>query len=235
MGTQNKLSHIAIIMDGNGRWAQSRGLPRTAGHKKGAEVVVQIANAAKDLGVKYLTLYAFSTENWKRSPEEVNSLMNLLRQYLSRNFKELADNDVRIKFIGQRAMLADDIVAQIENLEEQTQKNQGATLIVALSYGSRQEIVQAAKRLAEKVKAGDIFTKDIDEKTFSDMLDTAGIPDPDLLIRTSGEQRLSNYLLWQLAYTEFYFTQTLWPDFTKEELISIMDQFQTRERRYGKA
>ena len=235
MGTNNQLNHIAIIMDGNGRWAQKRGLPRNAGHQKGAEVVVEIAKAAKELGVKYLTIYAFSTENWKRTPEEVEGLMNLLRTYLAHNFKELAENNVRIRFIGERQMLAPDIQEQMRKLEESTQMHDGATLQVALSYGARQEILHAVKNLAEKVKAGDISSKDIDEQIFSDMLYTKGVPDPDILIRTSGEQRLSNYLLWQMAYTEFFFTRTLWPDFTKEELCNIIKQFQQRERRYGKA
>lgn len=235
MGTNNQLRHIAIIMDGNGRWAQKHGLPRNAGHQKGAETVMEIARAAKDMGVKYLTLYAFSTENWKRSPAEVEGLMNLLRNYLSRNFKQLAQEDVRILFIGERQMLAQDIQDQIQHLEKTTENNKSATLLVALSYGARQEIVHATQLLAEKVKAGDISVKDIDEKTFSDMLYTKGVPDPDLLIRTSGEQRLSNYLLWQMAYTEFFFTPTYWPDFTKDELKDIIQQFQLRERRYGKA
>ena len=235
MGTNNQLRHIAIIMDGNGRWAQKRGLPRNAGHQKGAETVLNIARATKDLGVKFLTLYAFSTENWKRSPEEVEGLMNLLRNYLSRNFKQLAQEDVRILFIGERQMLAQDIQDQMQHLEQTTENNKSATLLVALSYGARQEIVRAAQLLAEKVKAGDISAKDIDEKTFSDMLYTKGVPEPDLLIRTGGEQRLSNYLLWQMAYTEFFFTPTYWPDFTKDELKNIIEQFQQRERRYGKA
>ena len=233
--THNQLNHIAVIMDGNGRWATKRGLPRTAGHKKGAEVVVNIAKAAKELGVKCLTLYAFSTENWKRSPEEVGALMQLLRQYLDKNFKELEQNDVKIRFIGERYMLDADIVEKIERLEQNTAENQSLTLQIALSYGSRQEIVSAAKKLAERVKNGDIQLKDIDEQTFSDVLYTTGVPDPDLLIRTSGEQRISNYLLWQIAYSELFFTKTLWPDFTKEELKSIIENYQTRERRYGKA
>lgn len=233
--TRNQLNHIAIIMDGNGRWATKRGLPRAAGHKKGAEAVVDIAKAVKELGVKCLTLYAFSTENWKRSPDEVGALMQLLRQYLDKNFKELEQNDVKIRFIGERYMLAPDIIAKMEKLEQNTAENQSLILQIALSYGSRQEIVNAAKRVAESVKNGDMLLKDIDEQIFSDMLYTAGVPDPDLLIRTSGEQRISNYLLWQIAYSELFFTKTLWPDFTKEELESIIENYQTRERRYGKA
>lgn len=231
----NKLEHIAVIMDGNGRWAAKRGLPRNAGHKKGAEVVVEIAKAAKELGVKYMTLYAFSTENWKRSREEVDGLMNLLREYLDKDFKELKENDVRIRFIGERQMLADDIVKKIEELERSTAENKSLGLQVALSYGSRQEILHAVREIAFQVKSGDMSLKDIDEQSFSDMLYTAGVPDPDLVIRTSGEQRISNYLLWQIAYAEFFFTKTLWPDFTKTELQEIIESYQTRERRYGKA
>lgn len=231
----NKLEHIAVIMDGNGRWAAKRGLPRNAGHKKGAEVVVEIAKAAKELGVKYMTLYAFSTENWKRSREEVDGLMNLLREYLDKDFKELKENDVRIRFIGERQMLADDIVKKIEELERSTAENKSLGLQVALSYGSRQEILHVVREIAFQVKSGDMSLKDIDEQSFSDMLYTAGIPDPDLVIRTSGEQRISNYLLWQIAYAEFFFTKTLWPDFTKTELQEIIENYQTRERRYGKA
>lgn len=233
--TDKTLEHIAIIMDGNGRWAQKRGLPRSMGHKKGAETVVEIVKAAKEFGVKYLTLYAFSTENWKRSPEEVGALMNLLRQYLDKDLKELSENDIRISFIGERNMLDADIVQKTERLEAQTQNHRSLHLLVALSYGSRLEILNAVKKIAECVKSGDMCVKDIDEKTFSDMLYTQNVPDPDLLIRTSGEQRISNYLLWQLAYTEFFFTKTLWPDFTKDELEEIIQSYQTRERRYGKA
>ena len=233
--TRNQLNHIAVIMDGNGRWATKRGLPRTAGHKKGAEVVVQIAKAAKEFGVKYLTLYAFSTENWKRSPEEIGALMQLLRQYLDKNFKELEQNDVKIRFIGERYMLDADIVEKMERLEQKTAENKSLVLQIALSYGSRQEILNTAKEIAERVKNGDMQPQDIDEQTFSAMLYTGGGPDPDLLIRTSGEQRISNYLLWQIAYSELFFTKTLWPDFAKEEFKSIIENYQTRERRYGKA
>ena len=229
------LNHIAFIMDGNGRWAQKRGLPRNAGHRKGAEVLLDVVKKAKELGVKYLTFYAFSTENWKRSPEEINGLMNLLREYFDKNFKELARQNVSIRFIGERYMLDADIVERIRNIEESTSQNKEMVLQIALSYGSRQEIIHAVREVAQKVKDGDMSLKDIDERYFSDMLYTKDVPDPDLLIRTSGEQRLSNYLLWQLAYTEFFFTNTLWPDFKKEELESIVENYKTRERRYGKA
>lgn len=231
----NKLEHIAIIMDGNGRWAAKQGLPRHMGHKKGAEVVAEIAKAAKEAGIKYLTLYAFSTENWKRSPEEIDGLMNLLRNYLERNFKELAENGVQIRFIGEQDMLAADIVEKMTKLEQQTAENKELVLQIALSYGSRQEIIRTAQKIATRVKNGDMSVKDIDAACFSDMLYTSGIPDPDLVIRTSGEQRISNYLLWQIAYAELFFTKTLWPDFTKEELNEIIENYQTRERRYGKA
>ena len=231
----NAVEHIAIIMDGNGRWALKHNLPRTAGHKKGAEVVMDIAKAAKNAGVKYLTLYAFSTENWKRPQSEVSALMNLLRQYLSRDFKKLTEENIRIRFIGERNMLAEDIVAKMEELEHLTENNTAATLIIALSYGSRAEIVHAVKQIGLKIKDGDIKPENIDEKTISDMLYTKDIPDPDILIRTSGEQRLSNYLLWQLAYTEFFFTLTPWPEFTATELEQIIETYQTRDRRYGQA
>ena len=231
---ENRLEHIAIIMDGNGRWAKKRGLPRTMGHRKGAEVVKEICKAAEKAGIKYLTLYAFSTENWKRSEDEVSALMDLLRQYLKSDLQELQERGVCIRFIGERQMLAPDIVDNMGKLEEQTAVNDKMTLCIALSYGSRQEIIHAARRLALSAKRGDIAIDDIDEKLFSDMLYTKDIPDPDILIRTSGEQRISNYLLWQLAYTEFFFTDVLWPDFNEKLLLEIIDSYKSRERRYGK-
>lgn len=229
------LQHMAIIMDGNGRWAAKRGLPRSLGHKKGAERVQEIARAAGEMGIKYLTLYAFSTENWQRSAEEVDALMGLLRQYLKSELSELQKNGVRIIFIGERDMLSADISEAMYRLEAETQNNDKMTLCIALSYGSRQEIVGAVRKIAALAKRGDISPEEIDEKMFSDMLYTKGIPDPDLVVRTSGEQRVSNYLLWQLAYAEFYFSDVLWPDFDREELEKIVKNFQTRERRYGKA
>ncbi len=228
------LKHIAIIMDGNGRWAQKRLLPRSAGHKKGAENVKVIAKAANKLGLKYLTLYAFSTENWNRPKDEVDTLMSLLREYLHSDFQELHKNNVRILFIGERHMLDDDIVKAMENLEKQTAQNTGLTLCFAISYGARQEMLQAVKNLARLLKKGDISESDVDIQTFSDMLYTKNIPDPDVLIRTGGEFRISNFLLWQLAYTELFFSQTQWPDFDEKELESIVTQFKSRERRYGK-
>ena len=232
--TKDNIRHIAIIMDGNGRWAKKRGLPRSMGHRKGAEVVKEICQAAGDAGIKYLTLYAFSTENWKRPQEEVDSLMDLLRQYLKSDLKELKEKGVCIRFIGEREMLPTDILKSMEKLEAETANNDKMTLCIALSYGSRQEIVHAAKKVAELVKRGDIRAEDIDEKIFSDMLYTHDIPDPDILIRTSGEQRISNYLLWQLAYSEFFFVEAYWPDFTKEMLYDVIEKYKTRERRYGK-
>lgn len=231
---ENKLDHIAIIMDGNGRWAKKRGLPRSMGHKKGAEAVKEITKAAANLGVKYLTLYAFSTENWNRDSEEVESLMDLLRQYLKSDLKEVQENGVRIRFIGERLMLASDIVESMNRLEAETAQNDKMTLCLAISYGSRQEIVNAARKIAELAKRGDIQPEDVDVKMFSGMLYTQDIPDPDLLIRTSGEQRLSNYLLWQLAYAEFFFSDVLWPDFDERTLTDIIADFKSRERRYGK-
>lgn len=230
----NKLQHIAIIMDGNGRWAKKRGLPRPVGHKKGAEVVKEITRAAGELGVKYLTLYAFSTENWQRDPEEVATLMGLLRDYLKSDLKEIQENGVRIIFIGERQMLDADIVEQMAKIEAETAHNDKMTLCIAISYGARQEIVNAARKIAVLARRGDILPEDVDIKMFSDMLYTKDVPDPDLVIRTSGEQRISNYLLWQIAYAEFFFTPTLWPDFGKEELERIINDFNTRERRYGK-
>ncbi len=228
------LQHIAIIMDGNGRWAKKRGLPRSVGHKKGAETVKEITRAAGEMGVKYLTLYAFSTENWQRPAEEVETLMGLLREYLKSDLKELQENGVRIIFIGERSMLPADIVESMSKLEEETIGNDKMTLCVALSYGSRQEIVQAARKIAVLAKRGDIAPEDVDAKMFAGLLYTKDIPDPDLVIRTSGEQRVSNYLLWQIAYAEFYFTDVLWPDFDRRCLEDIIKNFNARERRYGK-
>ena len=234
MTTQN-LTHIAFIMDGNRRWAKKRGLPIAAGHRQGAETLVEVAKAAKKLGVKYMTVYAFSTENWKREKAEVDTLMDLLRHYLDSGFKELQENKARIVFIGEREMLADDIIAKMNKIEADTAENSEVTLCVALSYGGQQEIVATARKLAEKVQKGEMKVKDISIETFGNTLYTAGIPAPDLLIRTSGEERISNFLLWQLAYTEFYFTPTLWPDFNEKELKQIIEQYQTRERRYGQS
>lgn len=233
--TTDSLTHIAFIMDGNRRWARQRGLPVAMGHKKGAETLIDVAKAVKNLGVKYMTVYAFSTENWQRKKSEVDALMNLLRHYLDTSFKELQENDVRILFIGERHMLATDIVEKMQKIEKNTADNKSVTLCVALSYGSRQEIVAATRRIAESVQKGDMQIADIDMRSFADNLYTKDIPDPDLLIRTSGEMRISNYLLWQLAYTEFYFSETYWPDFSETELKQIVTEYKDRERRYGKS
>ena len=234
MDSKNICRHIAIIMDGNGRWAKKRGMPRTFGHKKGAENVVKITRAMKESGVKYLTLYAFSTENWQRSKDEVDALMQLLNEYLDKELKEIMDNNVRIVFIGERYMLSDSIQAKMAFLEKESEKNTDLTLCIALSYGSRQEILSAVKKIAAKVKEGSMDISQITQDVFSEELYTKEIPDPDVLIRTSGEQRISNYLLWQSAYTELFFTNTLWPDFGKDELWDIINKFNQRERRYGK-
>jgi undecaprenyl diphosphate synthase len=226
-------AHVAIIMDGNGRWAKSRGLPRIAGHRRGAEFVRRAITASAELGISYLTLFGFSSENWKRPTDEVNDLMGLLRHYLRGEIAELHQQGVRMKVIGDRARLAPDIVTLIDNAEKLTAGNKRLTLIVALSYGGRDDIVQASRKLAEDVAAGRIQAKDIDETRLSSSLFTADIPDPDLLIRTSGEQRISNFLLWQLAYTELVFTDTLWPDFGRADLEKAISDYHGRERRYG--
>jgi undecaprenyl diphosphate synthase len=226
-------THVAIIMDGNGRWAKSRGLPRIAGHRRGAESVRRAITAAAELGISYLTLFGFSSENWKRPSDEVNDLMGLLRHYLRGEIAELHQQGVRLLVIGDRARLAPDIVTLIDNAEQLTRDNKGLTLIVALSYGGRDDIVQASRKLAEDVAAGRIQAKDIDETRLSSSLFTAGIPDPDLLIRTSGEQRLSDFLLWETAYAELCFIDTLWPDFGADDLRLALADFHRRERRFG--
>lgn len=225
--------HVAIIMDGNGRWARARGLPRTAGHRRGAESVRSAVESARELGVSYLTLYGFSSENWKRPAHEVDDLMGLLRLYLRREIKELKRNGVRVRVIGDRERLPADIVELIEGAESDTVVNTVLTLIVALSYGARAEITAAARRIAEDVKAGILETDAVDEDAFERYLSTSGIPDPDLLIRTSGEQRLSNFLLWQCAYAELVFVDTLWPDFSRDDFEDAILEFRRRERRYG--
>lgn len=225
--------HVAIIMDGNGRWAKKRLMPRNFGHKAGAKVVEQMCEDAYNLGVKYLTVYAFSTENWKRSVEEVTGIMNLLRNYLIDCIERASKNNMRVRVIGDRTALAPDIVDKINELEAMTAKYDGLNFTIALNYGGRDELRRAVSNIANKVKAGELEPEAIDEELIASHLDTAGIPDPDLLIRTSGELRLSNYLIWQLAYTEFYFTDVLWPDFTVEDLKEAIRYFNGRERRYG--
>jgi undecaprenyl diphosphate synthase len=225
--------HVAIIMDGNGRWAKSRGLPRTAGHRRGAEAVREAVKNASDLGVSYLTLFGFSSENWKRPQGEVRDLMGLLRLYLRSEIKELHGNGVRLCVVGERKQLAPDIIRLIEDAERMTAANTKFTLVLALSYGGRQELARAAKQIAEDVAAGKRNPADIDERLFESHLFTAGIPDPDLLIRTSGEKRISNFLLWQSAYAEFVFLDVLWPDFSRLDLESAIQEYQRRDRRYG--
>ncbi|MBQ7633882.1 MAG: di-trans,poly-cis-decaprenylcistransferase [Alphaproteobacteria bacterium] len=231
----NDLRHIAFIMDGNRRWAKQRGLPALNGHKKGADTLVEIAKNVRNYGIKYMTVYAFSTENWQRSETEVAQIMDLLRQYLNDGFDKLKKENARILFIGERNMLAADIVERIEKIEQETANNTDVTLCVALSYGGRQEIVSAAKNIAGLVTAQKISVDDINVDMFAGNLYTAGIPDPDLMIRTGGEMRISNYLLWQLSYSELYFSKTLWPDFDAAELSQIIDDYTKRERRYGKS
>ena len=228
-------AHIAIIMDGNGRWAKSRGLPRTAGHRKGVETVRHIVQAAGELGISYLTLYGFSSENWKRPADEIFDLMGLLRRYLRAETAELHKSNVRLRMIGDRAALDGDIVALIESAEEKMRDNTGLNLTVALSYGGRQELTVAARAMAAEVAAGRLRPDDIDERMFERYLSTHGMPDPDLLIRTSGEQRVSNFLLWQTAYTELVFSDVLWPDFGRSELEAAIREYGRRDRRYGAA
>ncbi len=225
--------HVAIIMDGNGRWAQSRGLPRTAGHRKGIEAARQVVRGAAELEIAYLTLFGFSSENWKRPEAEVSELMGLLRHYLKSEADELGKNGVRVCVIGDRRKLSPDIVRLIERVEEDTKANSRLTLVVALSYGSRAEITEAARVLAAEAVAGRLDVSELDEDVFSRHLATKGIPDPDLVIRTSGEQRLSNFLLWQAAYSELVFTDVYWPDFSKQHLQDAVDEYHRRERRYG--
>ena len=225
-------NHIAIILDGNGRWAKKRGMPRSFGHVKGCENLEDICEVAKELGVKYLTVYAFSTENWKRSIAEVSGLMKLFRNYLKKCIKISQKNNMRVKVIGDITAFDSDIQESIEKLEDFSKDFTDLHFQIALNYGSRDEITRAVNRMLEDQKAGKLETP-VSEDTISDYLDTAGIPDPDLMIRTSGELRLSNYLLWQLAYSEFYFTDVPWPDFKKEELVKAIEKYNERDRRYG--
>ncbi len=225
--------HIAVIMDGNGRWAKARGLPRTAGHKKGVDAVRETVEGAAEMGVKYLTLFGFSSENWKRPETEVSDLMGLLKYYLQREIATLHKKNIRFRIIGDRSRLSGDIVKLIENGEQLTKGNQGLQLTIALSYGGQADITHAAKLLAEDVASGKITPDQITEEKLSEKLSTFDLPDPDLLIRTSGENRISNFLLWQTAYSEFVFVDTLWPEFDKNELAKAVGIFQKRERRFG--
>ena len=230
----NVPQHIAIILEGNGRWAKAKGMPRNYGHAQGSKNVEKICEEAWRMGIKYLTVYAFSTENWSRPENEVAALMKLLRNYMKTCLKTAAKNDMKIRVIGDIEPLDDDIKSRIRELEAATTDNGGLNFTIALNYGSRDELTRAAQKMAKDCAEGKIKAEEIDESVFETYLDTHGIPDPDMMIRTSGEQRLSNYLLWQLAYSEFYFTDVPWPDFTKEELVKAIEEYNHRHRRFGK-
>lgn len=226
-------NHVAIILDGNGRWAKSKGMPRNYGHIQGAKNVETICRAAHDIGIKYLTVYAFSTENWNRPKDEVDALMKLLRSYLKNCQQTAKKNNMSVRVIGDRTRLDEDIRQTIVELEKATEKYDGLYFTIALNYGGRDELTRAVRNIAAKVESGEIKASDISEQMISENIDTAALPDPDLLIRTCNELRISNFLLWQLAYTEFYFTPVPWPDFSKEELIKAVMAYNGRERRYG--
>ena len=226
-------AHVAIILDGNGRWAKEKGMPRNYGHMQGAKAVEDILVDARDLGIKYLTVYAFSTENWNRPEAEVSALMTILRNYLKTSIKKSMKNNVRCRVIGERSKLSEDIQAAINELEDATAGNTGLTFTIAINYGSRDEIRRAVKKVADKVASGEISSDDISEEMITDSLDTNFLPDPDLLIRTCNEQRISNFLLWQCAYTEFYYTPVAWPDFNKAELVKAIEAYSTRNRKFG--
>jgi undecaprenyl diphosphate synthase len=225
--------HVAIIMDGNGRWAAARGLPRREGHRRGVEALRNIVKAAGELGIKYLTIYSFSAENWSRPADEIEDLMGLLKRFVRNDLADLHKNDVRVRVIGERTTLKPDIRALLDEAEELTKNNSGSTLVVAFNYGAQQEIAHAARKLAEQVSRGELRPDQIDAAKLAAELHTKDIPDPDLIIRTSGEQRLSNFLLWQAAYSEFVFVPTHWPDFDKAALQGAIDEFHKRERRFG--
>lgn len=225
--------HVAIILDGNGRWAKKRFLPRNMGHAQGSKTLERIIEDAFDMGIKYLTVYAFSTENWRRPKDEVDALMKLLRDYLKTCIKRANKNNMRVRVIGDVTGLSEDLREKIEQLEEASKGNTGINFTIALNYGSRDEMIRAMKKMAGDLLAGTLKKEDITEDVFAEYLDTKGIPEPDLMIRTSGEQRLSNFMLWQLAYTEFYFTDVLWPDFNKKELKKAVEYYNGRERRFG--
>jgi undecaprenyl diphosphate synthase len=225
--------HVAIIMDGNGRWAAARGLPRVEGHRRGVEAVRRTVRAAADIGIQYLTIFSFSAENWTRPPSEIGELMALLRRFIRNDLAELHRAGVRVRVIGEREGLTPDIARLLSEAEELTRENDGLTLVVAFNYGARQEIVRAARRLAEEVAAGTMTAGDIDLDRFARLLHAPDVPDPDLIIRTSGEQRLSNFLLWQSAYSELVFVPTHWPDFDRAALESAIHEYRQRERRFG--
>ena len=226
-------AHIAIIMDGNGRWAAQRGLPRSVGHREGANTLKRVVRVCDEIGIKYLTVYAFSTENWSRPKEEVDALMSLLLEFLRNADSELAGKNIKIKVIGEFEGLTAEIKKEIVRVIESTKNNTGLTLVIALNYGSRSEITSAVARIARDVKSGGLKPEDISEKLISDYLYTAGIPDPDMVIRPSGENRLSNFLLWQSSYAELWYSDILWPDFSKKHLLEAIGEYQKRNRRYG--
>ena len=228
-------NHVAIILDGNGRWAKAKGMPRNYGHMQGAKTVEVICEEAYRMGIQYLTVYAFSTENWKRSVEEVTGIMNLFRKYLVDSIERSNNSNMKVNLIGKREGLPEDIVQKMDDLERETAGNTGLQFHIAINYGGRDEIVRAVKKIMKDADAGKISADDIDESLFAEYLDTKGVPDPDLLIRTSGEERTSNFLPWQLAYSEFYFTDTLWPDFDMDSLIEAVRYYNKRERRFGDA
>ena len=230
----NTLRPLAVILDGNGRWAKSKGLPRNAGHIQGAKVVEEMCELVWKHNIEYFTVYAFSTENWSRPEEEVSALMKLLREYMKNSIKRAMKNNMKVRVIGDRTKLAPDIVESIEKLEAETNDNTGLKFTIAINYGSRDEIRRAVKQIAEETAAGKIKPEDVTEELIASKLDTAGYPDPDLLLRTSGEQRISNYLLWQCAYSEFYFTEVPWPAFNEAELVKAIEAYSNRDRRYGK-
>ncbi len=225
--------HVAIILDGNGRWAKSKGMPRTYGHVMGARNLEQICEDAWDIGIKYLTVYLFSTENWKRSQDEVTALMQLFHRYLKTSIKRARDNNMRVRVLGDPSAFDEEMQKSLRELVESSKDNTGLNFNLALNYGSRDEIRRAVTKIAKACEAGEMRAEDITEETISDHLDTAGMPDPDLLIRTSGELRLSNYLMWQLAYSEFYFTDIPWPAFKKKDLLEAIEKYNNRDRRYG--
>jgi len=230
----NVPNHVAIILDGNGRWAKSKGMPRNYGHVQGAKTVEVICEEAYKMGIQYLTVYAFSTENWNRPQDEVDALMKLLRNYMKTCLKTAAKNRMCVRVIGDKRRLDEDIRTRIEELEEATKDNDGLHFQIAINYGGRDELVRATQKIAEKIADGSFTPEDITEETVNEMIDTHGIPDPDLLIRTCNEQRISNFLLWQLAYSEFYFCDVPWPDFTKEELVKAVEAYNHRTRKFGK-
>lgn len=225
--------HLAIIMDGNGRWAKKRGMPRAFGHKNGVEAVRRIVKSARNAGIKYLTLYSFSTENWSRPPEEIDELMSLLKIFVKRDLAELHQNNVKIRIIGDKKNLKSDIIELLEKAETLTAQNTAQTLVIAFNYGARSELVSAMQALGQKIASGRLSPEQIDEKLISAGLFTADIPDPDLIVRTSGEQRLSNFLLWQAAYSELVFCDCLWPDFDETQLEAVLEEYSQRQRRYG--